>query len=172
MKKKLKRRTYRQVSEAIYDAYEPYCLSKRLFQCNEPGNELIDFELSDYTRFLDKVSSLRDLVEGLYELSPFADDALDMAESMNDLDFSVFKLALVNERKIASFLKDCDFKQMVLVNVTGEEIPASRMPPEFGVLLLPSRFIRGQMLAQQVETSLVLAMERIMGFESETAHIK
>ncbi len=53
------------------------------------------------THFLDEVKSVADLTEGLFQLSPFAEDALEVALCMSETDFIEFKLALVQERKAA-----------------------------------------------------------------------
>jgi len=64
-------------------------------------NAMIDFEMRDYVFFIDHAQSLSDLVKGLVILSPFADDALAIAESMSEADFEEFKQALLLERRAA-----------------------------------------------------------------------
>ena len=58
-----------------------------------------DFEKDNYIYFLDNVKSLEDLLEGLRQLSPLADDALEVAENMNHQNFYKFKIALIYERR-------------------------------------------------------------------------
>ena len=108
-----------------------------------------EFEVSDYNRFLNNVSSQKDLVRGLKELSPFVDDALAVASSMNEQDFIDFKLALVHERKVAR-----------------GETGGSVMPHRYDPLLVPDRFITAQMMSTKFETSLEVALGRIMETEN------
>ena len=98
-------------------------LSHELF--GDAWGDINDFELTDYRYFLDNVGSLEDLKRGLYELSPLADDALSVAEVMNNLDFAVFKLSLVQERESSRF----QLQQQ------------STMPKKFLALVAPSKFI-------------------------------
>ncbi len=135
-----KRRTLAELQDLFYGQY---FLSQRLFQC-ESSNELTDFEITDFGRFLDTVQTLGDLIEGLAELSPFADDALSVAESMTSDDFVTFKLALIHERKI----------------VSGEEDLVSNMPKQFVILLLPAQFMEAFFIAEQFQVSLSVAMIR------------
>lgn len=107
--------------------------------------DLSEFESFNYTYFLDNAGSLQDLLKGLEELSPFADDALEVARSMTEQDFCDFKLALVHERK------------------HGE----SRMPERFSCLLIPDRFIAGQLVAEKFDVPLGAALIRIMEMEAE-----
>jgi len=151
---KARRRNLRQLQKLFYGEYY---LPNRLFQC-ESSNELTDFEITDYNRFLDTVETLEDLIEGLAELSPFADDALDVAESMTANDFTIFKLALIHERKIAFRLKDWNPNQLILIDIPGEEIPESKMPSQFAPILLPIKFIDAHFIAKIAQTSLSVAM--------------
>ncbi len=117
--------------------------SKELF--GDVGADINDFQLFNYTYFLDNVRSLQDLLKGLEELSPFADDALDVARSMTERDFCDFKLALAHERW------------------QGE----SRMPERFFHLLIPDKFIAGQPIAEKFEAPLGAVLIRIMEIEAE-----
>ena len=74
-----------------------WSVSRDLF--GDTGADINDFEIYNYTHFLDNVKSQKDLLEGLRQLSPLADDALEVAEQMNHQDFYEFKTALAYERK-------------------------------------------------------------------------
>jgi hypothetical protein len=126
-----------------------------------------DFELSDYIEFLDKVSSREDLLRGLRQLDPFVDDALASAEAMTDEEFPVFKAALVVERRIKFYLGDPDQLELDLpIELSPEQqMPESIMPEKFYPILLPTRFMQGQMTAKRCDTSLEVAMGRIYEFE-------
>lgn len=100
-------------------------------------------EMSQYVSFLDKVNPLEDLVRGLAELSPFADDALVVAKSMTEGDFCTFKLALPFERR-------------------GDE---SKMPERFGSILLPDRFIPAIFLSEKAGAPLGATLVRILEVE-------
>ena len=142
------RRSLAQVQELLYNEYD---LSRRLFNNNiYPG--FIDFEMIDYVKFLDDVQSLEDLIAGLAELSPFADDALDVAESMTVHDFAVFKLALIHERRVSSALYD------------GE----SKMPHRFVDIVLPSQIFRASYVAQESRVSLGVALIRLLEVKGAT----
>jgi hypothetical protein len=110
-------------------------------------NSMYCFTIVHYVHFLDNVSSLRDLIEGLFQLSPFVDDALAVAEYMSEADFAEFKLALISERKAA--LDE------------GESI----MPERYNSLVLPSRFAMAIILADRGRVSLGPALIRIMETE-------
>lgn len=111
-----------------------------------PG-DMYCFTLWHYTHFLDTVKSLDDLLRGLFQLSPFVDDAFKVAESMSDADFVEFKLALVQERKCA--------------RGEGE----SKMPQKYSSLLLPDRFLVAIFLSNQACVSLGPALIRHMETE-------
>ncbi len=119
--------------------------SRELF--GNRGCDINDFELFNYTYFLDNVKSLEDLLKGLEELSPFADDALEVAELMTERDFCDFKLALVHERK-------------------REE---SYMPERFFCLLIPDRIFAAQPIAEMFKVPLGAALIRIVEIEAEKA---
>ena len=116
-------------------------LSKDLFG-NVPD---CDFEPSHYVGFLDRVVSLSDLIRGLKELDPFVDDALVVAESMTEDDFRVFKTTLTHERNLKH-------------NPDGRSI----MPARYYALLMPERFIPAKMIAIWADTTLEVALMRIM----------
>src|SRR3989338_3830782 len=93
-------------------------------------------EASDYSKFLDNVKSLPDLIGGLNHLSPLADDALGVAERMNEEDFYRFKFALKNERSISK---------------SGEN---SKMPYKYGSLVIPEMFIPASLLSKTIHAPL------------------
>ena len=146
---KAKRRNLSQLQKVFYGGY---CLPRRLFG-SMVCTEFTDFELVDYCRFLDDVASLEDLILGLSELSPFADDALDVAEAMTPIDFSTFKLALIRERQIAKGLD-------------AESI----MPAKFFSLLLPGHMMMANQLAKLAAVSLSVAMIRNLEEKDQATH--
>lgn len=90
------------------------------------NGDIMTFEPEDYTYFLDRVATSRKrLIEGLSELSPFADDALTVAEQMSDLDFSRFRQALAKERQRA-----------------GDPRISGIFPAKWQCILLPAAFIQ------------------------------
>ena len=68
---------------------EGWQLSQELF--GDPGCDIHDFMLENYTYFINHVDSVEKLREGLRQLSPITDDALKVAESMSEQDFAYFK---------------------------------------------------------------------------------
>lgn len=138
-----KRRTLGELREILYDENT---LSERLFaQKSRDRWGLVEFEMVDYVWFLDHVASLLDLIEGLEQLSPFADDALDIAISMTEMDFISFKLALAIERRVAE---------------SGEG--ESKMPKLYHNLLLPNLFVEAFPLSEKARVSLGLAIFRMI----------
>lgn len=107
--------------------------------------EIWDFEAHHYVNFLNSTRSIDDLVTGLTQLSPLADDALDLAEKMSDSDFEQFKAELSAERSQAKNLSETTNTQL-----------------RFGALMLPSQFLPAQLLAPQFEATLGTALIRIM----------
>jgi len=107
-----------------------------------------DFESFHYVGFLDRVDSLSDLLRGLNELDPFVDDALVVAESMTEEDFREFKTTLTHERNL-------------------KHNPGSRsiIPARYYALLIPERFIPAKMIAIRANTTLEVALLRIMQSE-------
>ena len=120
-----------------------------------------DFDMSDYTCFIDRVKSRKDLVEGLRQLSPFADDALEMAEKMDEIDFKKFKRALPRERR--AFAELIEGEQLFLF----PRMKGPKMPRKFFTLLIPKRFIQAALLAEKGETTLGVALMRLGIFEIE-----
>jgi len=111
-----------------------------------PWRDIHNFdEMSQYVYFLDTAGSQEELIEGLTELSPFADDALAVAQGMTNLDFAIFKLALLFERR-------------------GE---GNKMPKQFASILLPDRFVPAILLAEKARTPLGTALVRILEVELE-----
>lgn len=124
----------------------PWYLSSRLFGDDRWG-DIHDFEFSSYIYFLDQAKSVNDLIEGLRELSPFADDALAVAEHMSEQDFIDFKLALIKERQA----------------VKQEELE-SCMPRRFGPLVLPKRILDVQLrgIPEKFRVPLGTALVRVL----------
>ncbi len=106
---------------------------------------IYEFEMSDYVYFLDHSESRAELLKGLTELSPFADEALEVAHSMSESDFSDFKLALPSERR-------------------GE---GGTMPQKYVSLLLPTRFFPALLLARKLATTLGTTLVRLCEVELE-----
>ncbi len=134
----VKRRNFAQMQSVFYDLY----LSGRLFGHNMATYGIVDFEMSDYCYFLDNVKSLDDLIVGLVELSPFANDALNIAQKMSPIDFSVFKLALPRERMAVDGAPRC-------------------MPEKFVALLLPSLFLEALFISSKARVSLGITLLRL-----------
>ncbi len=124
----------------------PWLLSSDLF--GDPW-EMNDFEMRNYTFFLDNVRSLENLLKGLCELSPMADDALRVAEHMNHQDFYEFKLALAYERLV------CERQQ-----------EDSKMPVRYDTLVIPRWFVYALPLAEKCVVPLGATIIRLMEFES------
>ncbi len=116
----------------------PWNLSSDLF--GNVGVDINDFETHNYTYFLDNVKSLEDLLEGLNQLSPFADDALKVAESMNQQDFCEFKLTLAYERRMED----------------------SKMPKRYITLALPKWFLYSIPLADKAIVPLGATLIRLI----------
>lgn len=141
-----KRRT---IQEQFADGAEGWTLSGQLFG-NTRYCDIHDFEEEDYIYFLDHVRSRDDLLTGLCELSPFADDALDIAERMNDQDFYRFKLALACERGRARREEGA-----------GESV----LPKKYGKVVLPTSFLKAHFLAEKFAVSLGVALIRMFELE-------
>ncbi|MEK7621698.1 MAG: hypothetical protein AAB415_00810 [Patescibacteria group bacterium] len=114
------------------------------FGDNRDGNG-VEYEEEDYAHFLSKVQTLEDLRQGLKELSPFADDALAVAETMDDADFVEFKLTLAHEKRM-------------LVDHVGE----SRLPRRYLSLVLPTCLLKAGPVAQEFNVSIGVAMLRLV----------
>lgn len=104
------------------------------------GSDIHDFELHNYTYFLDNVISRENLVMGLQELSPLADDALRVAERMTDGDFRRFKTALQVERRQENTV----------------------MPEKYFSLLIPKIFITAMQIAERFQVPLGAAAIRVI----------
>lgn len=129
-----------------------------------------DFELHHYVDFLNKVSSRENLLRGLRELNPFVDDALVVAEAMTDEDFWEFKKVLKHERERQQNIRLYDPNQLELEIGTEQqemlcEESASNIAGRFGPILVPAKFIRANMIANEAGTSFEVALGRIYEFE-------
>ncbi len=113
---------------------------------------LIDFEIENYHYFLDKVSDIDDLIRGLSMISPFANDALDVAEGMTENDFIDFKLALSQER------------------LASQGLAESRMPKKFLPIVLPDEFMTPLMMDyKKFGVSFSIMLSRYMEVKTSTA---
>ena len=107
------------------------------------GCDIHDFEPYNYTYFLDNVKSIEDLLKGLCQLSPLADDALKVAERMNQQDFYEFKSALAYERRQED----------------------SRLPNKYDALVIPKWFIPAISIADKCKMPLGAALIRVIKYE-------
>lgn len=96
-----------------------------------------------YVFFLDNVGNKEDLVLGLTELRPFADDALEIARDMTDQDFADFKRKLALERR-------------------GED---SAMSTAHRIIVLPSQIFRAMMMADKARAPVGTALVRMLEVE-------
>ena len=115
-----------------------WTLSSKLF--GDVGCDIYDFEADNYVYFLNNIASRDELVAGLLELSPLAEDALPVVENINNKGFQEFKKILINERRG----KDSD------------------MPEKFRTLILPERFIHAALLADEYCVPLGAALVRAL----------
>jgi len=136
-----------EIDQAGEDRGTLWILSERLFG---GMTEINDFEASHYNYFLDHVSSLNELITGLQELSPLADNALSIAENMNEREFQRFKSALKKER--------------------NREF-TSALPKKFGPLLLPNNFISATMLAEKYEVALGVALIQLAEIKQQESSV-
>jgi len=120
--------------------YSSWNLSRDLF--GDVGADINDFEAYNYIYFLDNVKSIEDLLEGLCQLSPLADDALEVAEHMDQQDFYEFKLALAYERR-----------------------QDSKLPNKYSALVIPNWFIYAIPVTDKCKIPLGAALIRVI--ESE-----
>lgn len=123
------------ISERFQEDQEYWILPERLFDSGMI--DINDFEEHNYNYFLDHVFSLDELLTGLLQLSPFANDALSVAEKMNEQDFRRFKSALAKERS-------CESKSV--------------FPGKFRSLILPKSFIQATIMAERYEVPLGVAL--------------
>ena len=127
------------ISERLdIDHSDDWILSEHLF--GDGMIDINDFESNNYNYFLDHVASLDELIAGLQQLSPLADDALSVAENMNERKFQRFKSALKAER-------DCKSR--------------SAFPKKLGSLILPINFIQATVLTEIYEVSLGVALIKL-----------
>lgn len=117
--------------------------------------DINDFESHHYVHFLNKVKSVEDLREGLYQLSPLANDALEIAERMTKKGFASFKRTLLSARI------ESGENQLPLF---GEA--RKRDISKYAALLVPRGFILASEIADKFHVSLGVALIRIM----ETEH--
>lgn len=122
------------------------------------GADFHDFELANYINFLDKVESLENLLEGLRLLSPFTDDALEVAEKMNEKGFTKFKKALPGVRRKS---RDLFGEQLPLF----PELEPPKMLCKYSSLLIPKRFITAVLASEKFDACLGVALIRIMELE-------
>ena len=133
--------TQEQKSKLEEKLCEEWVLPIELF--GDMGADIYNFEVDNYTFFLDNVKSLNQLLEGLQDLSPLADDALNIVEKMKEQDFLIFKEALQYERKMED----------------------SRLPNKYHPLVIPQKFILATLLAKEYEVPLGAALIRMMEVE-------
>ena len=108
------------------------------------GCEIIDFEPEDYVYFLDNVKNLENMIEGFRCLSPLADDALKVAESMGKSEFNKFKKLLSYERH-------------------KEE--TRTLSKKYLPLVIPKRFFDAYVLSEEYQVSLGIALIRLAELE-------
>ncbi len=133
--------TQEQKSKLEERLYEEWVLPTELF--GDMGVDIYNFEVDNYTFFLDNVKSLNQLVEGLQNLSPLADDALSIAKKMKEQDFLIFKKVLQYERKMED----------------------SRLPNKYLSLVIPQKFILANPLAEEYKVPLGAALIRMIELE-------
>jgi hypothetical protein len=105
---------------------------------------MTDFEMDHYVYFLDHVTTREELVKGLEELSPFADDALLIADWMNDQEFLEFSEILPLYRESVR---------------SGREDVS--MPEKYDALLLPELLLHALRVAPEASVSLGVALIRL-----------
>lgn len=134
-----RRVTIKERWERVLEEGKGWGLSPDLFGEVGPGQiDIYAFRADHWVFFLNNVNSLENLLEGLRQLSPLVDDALEVAEQMGDRDFRKFKKALVKERR-------------------GEKA----MPGKYDALLIPEGFLLGALVADKFEVPLGAALIRL-----------
>ena len=126
----------------LFEVESGYPVSSKLF--GDVGAGIFDFEFYNYNYLLDNVETLEALVEGLEQLSPFADDALEITKTFSVEDFDRFKTDLSEERALSD-KADTD----------------STFPHDWLPILIPSRFIEAQLLSSAARAPLGAALIRI-----------
>lgn len=144
-----KRWTFAERAERMWAVSSGYGwhLSPELF--GDVGCNINDFMTFNYVHLLDHAWSVEDLIAGLQELSPIADDALDVAIAMTAVDFAVFKLARARDK------------------ASGNQGPTA-VPQQFFPLLIPARFIKGVAIAEKFNAPLGAVLIREMERENGT----
>ncbi len=131
--------------EERFNQEKDWKISPRLF--GDCGADINDFELHNYNYLLDHARSVQDIVNGLRELSPLVDDALEVAEKMREADFYEFKLALAYERGHIDY-------------------EVSKIPDRYFPLVIPKRFFNAVHLADKYLAPLGAMLIRIMETEN------
>src|SRR3989344_5948621 len=150
-----KQRTTFEEREA--EGFGQWSVSRDLFG-DDAWSDIHDFQSDSYKYFLDNVKSFTDLVEGLRQLSQFADDALAVAEKMSEKDFRKFKRALPGERRA---LSDSYEEQLQLY----QKLEPPKIPRKYFALLIPKQFITAGFVADKFEVCLGAALIQIMKYE-------
>jgi hypothetical protein len=141
-----RRQTFKKRQRVDFDFSSGFDVVKA-FGCDadgQIGTPLWDFGIDHYRYFIDNAKSREELIAGLYELSPFCDDALTVAEQLTEAEFISFKLALPHERRAA----------------TGEA-GGSPMSPQFAPILFPENFFFALPIAQAGKVNLGTALIRL-----------
>lgn len=111
---------------------------------DEYYNDILGFEMQQYIYFLDHVETVSDLVRGLEELSPFADDALEIAEWMSREEFEEFQKVVPAHHQAVR---------------EGNE-PTEELSDRFTLILLPEQFFSALSIAESAAVSLGVALIR------------
>lgn len=100
------------------------------------------YEATDYNRMINEADTLEKLISGLEKISPFADDALIVAKTLDDKTFKDYRHWLKEERK---------------GNFQGEEKTI-----KYGAILIPVIFIDCHFLQETFKVPLGTACNRIL----------
>jgi hypothetical protein len=125
---------------------EGWSLFRELF--GDFGVDIYDLEMENYNYFLDHVKSLAKLISGLEELSPLADDALEVATQMSEQEFYDFKRALARERGLSE-----------------RDETGTTLSPAYMRLVLPDRFLTALLIASEANVALGVALIRLIEHE-------
>jgi len=123
----------------VYRLYRTERGYKTSLYCFNDGDE----DSTSYACFLNNVRNKEDLVMGLTELRPFADDALEVARRMTDSDFVSFKLALICERQ-----------------GKGGKISDTER-----IIVLPDQILRAMVIAQKVAAPVGAVLVQMLKIE-------